>query len=95
MNYGSHLKPGTDEYRLHQALLTGNAYTSAQVRTVTGAGSHTPVITGLRQSLRAAGDPMTVSAAIPCGAYDHPATGRRCKVYAYKLVPRESVEVAA
>jgi hypothetical protein len=49
MNYGSHLKPGTDEYRLHQAPLTGNAYTFAQVRTVTGAmadqwGAHTQEI---------------------------------------------------
>lgn len=95
MNYGSHIKPGTDEYRLHQALLSGNAYTSAQVRTVTGAGSHTPVITGLRQSLLAAGDPMTVSPAIAQGSYEHPATGRLCKVYAYKLVPRVAVGVAA
>lgn len=95
MNYGSHLKPGTDEYRLHQALLSGNAYTSAQVRAVTGAGSHTPVITGLRQSLLAAGDPMTVSPAIPWDTYEHPVTGRRCKVYAYKLVLRDAAGRAA
>lgn len=94
IHYGNHTNPNTDEARLYAALKDGATLTSLQIVNIIKGLSLTPVTSGLRRSLLAEGDPMTLSDAKFQGTYTDDAGNRR-KVYAYTLVPRERVEVAA
>lgn len=86
MHAGKINNPNCDEGRLYAALLEGRVPTAKEVQAITGAASHTPVISGVRQQLPA-GQQLI---AIPCGCYVNE-KGRTCKAFVYKLVS----EVAA
>ena len=94
IHYGNHTNPNTDEARLYAALQDGATLTSLEIVNIIKGLSLTPVTSGLRTSLRKVNDPMKLGRAEFSHSYRDD-DGKICKVYNYKLVPRERVEVAA